>query len=340
MLLKFYGTYRPFPSQLEFAKKVSRYLGDQYYRDGIWTWLETTPVIGDWAWALMYYGLLEGTWSSTISFDTVVSDIDANRLIMIIYRTEEFKSHAVVINGYTDNPGSDDDHVCFVDPDQLYREKMYYSTEWATFSRSFYRVFRTKPHAFDGSVVTLQEQAHKLYLHVYDSQGRHVGMNHQTQSIETGIPGAEYFDFGESIIIGIPPNIVVYRYVVDATRAEQPQESYEIVLSSIQNGSLVSETRKPDVIAQNELKEYRVGMSNTVEAAASPFQNEYTFVMAVLVLGVISAGAAYGVRRRRQRPSVETRPRVKEIRSTLDKPRVKSIQETGTKPKVLKVEDE
>lgn len=42
---------------------------------------------------------------------------------------------------------------------------------------------KTSYQSKEGTLVYLQETEHKLYLHVYDSQGRHVGMNYELGEI-------------------------------------------------------------------------------------------------------------------------------------------------------------
>jgi hypothetical protein len=108
------------------------------------------------------------------------------------------------------------------------------------------------------SAVILQESGSKLYLHVYDNQGRHVGLSENTGLIEINIPGASYFDFGKSIVIGLPGNIQNFRYSVDAANAQQSTEDYTITVMHKQE-TLVSKTVNGS-ISKGDVRTSAVGL--------------------------------------------------------------------------------
>jgi hypothetical protein len=56
-----------------------------------------------------------------------------------------------------------------------------------------------------GTSVVMREKQSKLYLHVYDIAGRHVGFNHETNQVEVQIPGAHYYDYQNGTIIILLP---------------------------------------------------------------------------------------------------------------------------------------
>ena len=86
----------------------------------------------------------------------------------------------------------------------------------------------------------LKEQQQHLYLHVYDSQGNHVGLDYATGQPELEIPDSYYYDDGNGTIVIVVPQIMNLTIVVDARFAEDPIESYDLtVLSETDLGSSV-----------------------------------------------------------------------------------------------------
>jgi len=55
-----------------------------------------------------------------------------------------------------------------------------------------------------GTVVMLTETQHRLYLHIYDENNSHIGLNYETGIIETQIPGSSYYDFNNGTAIVLP----------------------------------------------------------------------------------------------------------------------------------------
>ncbi|MGQ9469794.1 MAG: right-handed parallel beta-helix repeat-containing protein, partial [Nitrososphaerales archaeon] len=110
----------------------------------------------------------------------------------------------------------------------------------------------------DGTSLTLQETGHKLYLHIYDVQGRHVGMNHKSGKVEVEIRGANYIDLGNVIAILLPPDVTEFRYVVDGTHALKQSEGYNVTVSLLKGGAIVSEVVRSGTINQGGEKGYNV----------------------------------------------------------------------------------
>jgi hypothetical protein len=106
-------------------------------------------------------------------------------------------------------------------------------------------------------MVSLQEEAGKLYLHVYDSLGRHVGITSRDE-VEIGIPGATYTDWGLCIAITLPADVEEFRIVVDATYAEFETESYWLTITSTDGISLLGEMVSNHVIEQGFQQETMV----------------------------------------------------------------------------------
>jgi len=113
--------------------------------------------------------------------------------------------------------------------------------------------------ASTASILALGEQAHKLYLHVYDEQNRHVGINYQTNSIDMQIPGATYADYPNGVIITLPNTVVSIRIVVDAKSAEEPKESYNLTMAMINSsGQTVNDWNSQASIVKGDSATHQV----------------------------------------------------------------------------------
>jgi len=197
------------------------------------------------------------------------------------------------------------------------------------------------------SIVGLVDPGHKLYLHVYDQQGRHVGFNPTTQTVEIQIPDAQYFEFKQTTLIFVPPEITSLRAVVDGSEATEASEQYALAtLVSRENGSVGSSKIETPSIEKGKANDHSIEISSdgtevVVESnqPASSSQNEI-LLGSTAALAMTVAVLIYATRSRRRRQGKSSHPRVKEIRTTANKPLIKSIQETGAKPRVLKVEEE
>jgi hypothetical protein len=192
---------------------------------------------------------------------------------------------------------------------------------------------------------TLEEEGHKLYLHMYDSQERHVGFNRESQGVETEVPGSYYWDFGRITIIVLPTSAEKLRVVVDGTQATDQTEEYVLFLASVSpTREMVSNFTITDSVKRGEDRAYRLTFNEdrTLRLESLAWWQDWR-VWAGVGATLFAVGAFLALRRRakpRESLSRQAGPRVKEIRSTIGKPQVKSIQETGRKPRVLKVEEE
>lgn len=158
--------------------------------------------------------------------------------------------------------------------------------------------------------VSLQEPLHKLYLLVFDSSGRYVGFDRTKGELVNQIPGASYSDLGNSIVILLPPGVSEYRYIVDARDAQEPKETYRLVLSSFGGGEAAMITESS--IAKGTQQEHSVVISpvdNVISVDPNSFErfwSEYkltamsALITALLVL-VSSEIILRGQRQRRRR---------------------------------------
>jgi hypothetical protein len=100
-----------------------------------------------------------------------------------------------------------------------------------------------------GTTAMLAEQQQHLFLHIYDEQGNHVGLNYSTNQIELGIPECDYYDDGNGTIIMVVPQIMNLRIVVDARYAEHPVESYNLTVTLSTDVGFYSTTETLNITA-------------------------------------------------------------------------------------------
>jgi hypothetical protein len=85
-----------------------------------------------------------------------------------------------------------------------------------------------------GTVLELNEEQSRIYLHVYDEQGRHVGLNYTTGQIETQIPGSYYYDNENgTIVVVLPAELCQFTVEIDGTYAEQDTENYTLAITAL-----------------------------------------------------------------------------------------------------------
>jgi len=106
------------------------------------------------------------------------------------------------------------------------------------------------------TLITLRESGHKLYLHVYDSFGRHIGL---TQSGQVGnkISGAQYFDLGNWIAIVLPPEIIEFRYIVDGKYMQESIQNYTLTIFALRGG-VFSKVVSSTIIERGRMEEHHI----------------------------------------------------------------------------------
>jgi outer membrane protein assembly factor BamB len=146
-----------------------------------------------------------------------------------------------------------------------------------------------------GSALVLQESSHKLYLHIYDSQNRHVGINQNTKEIDLEIPGTTYFDYGGRIIIILPNSTTKFKTVVDATFANETHEAYNLTIATFKSGEIVDQQVINASIKQDEKVEYQIDISSDGKLSVTPlilqplqlYLYVGVFVIIVLIVGIV-----------------------------------------------------
>jgi len=142
---------------------------------------------------------------------------------------------------------------------------------------------------FSGTVVALHETQHKLYLHVYDELGRHVGLNYETNQTEVDIQDAYYADYlNGTIIVVLPPEISYFKVCVDSAYAQQGTETYNITIDVIRDTQLLSQSRYTDSIQQRSIQEYATHISDSgqiiITPISIPWWQHYWYILATFIL--------------------------------------------------------
>ena len=111
------------------------------------------------------------------------------------------------------------------------------------------------PKILLGDAITLLMATPDLDLHVFDSEGRHVGVNYTSNEVEIGIPGAFYsgdlINGTEWIIL--PPNVTDYYVVVDARDAHFPTEEYQLNITTWTPDNETLQTSQNETIQAGEI---------------------------------------------------------------------------------------
>ena len=130
-------------------------------------------------------------------------------------------------------------------PGAIYRSYLSWfdSTEYRTKAwRGFIQEF-VRSHPTSATTINLHHPLHELYLHVYDSQGHHVGINpaesHGSDRLDMEIPGSLYIDYlnGTEVVL-LPTNITDLVIVVDGMSMEEEVEEYTLTYELVLNDEI------------------------------------------------------------------------------------------------------
>jgi len=113
-----------------------------------------------------------------------------------------------------------------------------------------------------GTSIKLQESQHHLFLQVYDSQSRHVGLNYTSNETEIEVPYAYYFDNSNGTITVI---LSMYnsscRVIVDATFAQQTTESYNLTIITVNTAQTIDQNITQATIQEGTQNQYNIEIS-------------------------------------------------------------------------------
>ncbi len=130
-----------------------------------------------------------------------------------------------------------------------------------------------------GIKIELDEGGQKLYLHVYDESGHHVGINYSNWKIETEVPGSRYFDDLHGAIAIVPGDMKIGKVEVDASNAVRPVEDYNLAVKVLKNGKIIGSVKKTEQIKRGTSKSYEVMIKGT-EVELSPYKREGQMITA------------------------------------------------------------
>jgi len=191
----------------------------------------------------------------------------------------------------------------------------------------------------DSNIVGLLDTQGKLGLRVYDMDGKQIILSADNMAVLEG-----------ATIARLPQELTDFRVDIDAAQARYAKENFEIKVVTVRRGLCIETTSVSGSIEQGDVqtkpiyvspdgKSIEVKSTDAYQPQLSLDRYQSWLAYGVLAAVAVSIIIVYATRRR-DRPSRQAGPRVKEIYSTIGKPRVKSIQETGTKPRVLKIEED
>jgi hypothetical protein len=141
----------------------------------------------------------------------------------------------------------------------------------------------------NGIAITLiePEKQHKLYLSVYDAEGRIIGFNRTSSTIECQVPRSYYIDLGNMIKVNIPLDVNIKRIVIDAAKAELSSENYTLQIEVYKDGNIVSTMTASGQVSVNAQKEYGFQLTGDLK----PILNEATpFVPLQYVAVAVAVG--------------------------------------------------
>jgi hypothetical protein len=144
-----------------------------------------------------------------------------------------------------------------------------------------------------GTSGSLEESRHHLYLHVYDSEGRHVGLNHANNETEIEVPNSYYFDNSNgTITIILPTYNSSFLFVVDGTVAEDTMESYDLTVITVNNGMVIDQNSTQGTIEKGAQTEYNFQISQSGKIVTVP-ELPSVLVLPVLMIATLLAGRVY-----------------------------------------------
>jgi len=158
-----------------------------------------------------------------------------------------------------------------------------------------------------GTVVILTETQHRLYLHIYDENGRHVGLNHQSGAVENQISGCSYHEFDNGVAIVLPLNLSNFRVVVDAKYAQEENESYELTVITVKDHEVIDQKSITGSIKKGAQQAYTIqigqeGEAVIIQAETAPWWVQHQlWIIAGVVVTVATATATVALIRKRKK---------------------------------------
>ena len=141
------------------------------------------------------------------------------------------------------------------------------TTSWASFMHDF-NVSQSAATAAPWTTIVLNHAGHELFLNVYDSAGRHVGVDAGTvlasrEQLDVGIPGALYLDYRNgTAIVAVSGSLNSFRIEVNGAYMQESSEPFTIALAQITNGVLASTKTVQGSINRNTVVDSSVTLTN------------------------------------------------------------------------------
>jgi parallel beta-helix repeat protein len=149
----------------------------------------------------------------------------------------------------------------------------------------------------NGVSIILKETEHHLYLHAYDSQGRHVGLNYSNNRTEIDVPDAYYFDnLNGTITVILPSWNSSCRAVVDATFAQDAKESYNLTITTEGDGQTIDQKLIQAIIENGTRNEYNITISQSGTLLSVP-EFHSLLILSVFMTATLSAAFVFKKKR-------------------------------------------
>jgi len=157
-----------------------------------------------------------------------------------------------------------------------------------------------------GIMIGLSESQGKLYLHVYDSSGNHVGFDYELNATEIGISEAFYLDFqnGTTVVVFLG-NINEFKLMVDASHAEEQTETYDITISIIRDAQISNQTRVTHSIQKDEQHEFLVKTLSDGTIQITPYPKSWVeqyWIVLAAILALLVGGSLLVVTKYKKKP--------------------------------------
>jgi|GEM_PF-2398465 len=158
-------------------------------------------------------------------------------------------------------------HVTFVDGKLQFWSEFHYPVVPNGVNATDFLVQNFIYGAYEGeataTVIQMQEAQSKLYLHVYDADGNHVGFNVAENTTDLEIPGSAYYDnlFGRTEIL-LPYSIRSFKVTVDGTNAHFAQESFLLGIYVFGQANCTILQLEEQEIEKGTLRDYIVTILN------------------------------------------------------------------------------
>lgn len=104
-----------------------------------------------------------------------------------------------------------------------------------------------------GTMLILKDNDQRLFLHLYNYEGDHVGIDYKTKNVEIKVPGCWYYDNYNGIIyIYVPPHLNNFIYLIDAIYAKRANVNFTLNILYLDKGKILNNKTIESIIYKNK----------------------------------------------------------------------------------------